>query len=643
MAGKQDQAAAATDVPTVFLSYARADQPFAQKLITALESEGFRVWWDGLISGGHEFSEKIEQALSDADTVVVLWSEQSKRSQWVRDEAGYARDHNRLVPVSIDGSEAPLGFRQLNRINLKGWNGKAGAPEFRLLCQSIAAIGKVPTSERPAYRRGPALDRRQLLVGGGVVAAALVAGGGFVWLRGGAIETASIAVIPFRNLSGDPAQDFFSEGLAEELRTTLSQAEQLQVAAQASSEHFKDGATDAKGVAKALGVGFLVEGSVRRSPDTIRVATRIVDGKTGLDRWSQSFDRPASDSLAVQSDIAAFVADAVLADVDKSTRPSERIGGTRKSDAFEAYLKGAALYRAADGRDADQEALSQFDNAVRIDPNYAVAHAARSRVLTALANTSTSRPEAKELYTKSIAAAREAIRLSPDLAEGHSALGFALFNGQLDVRAADTPYQRSFELGFGNADILSAFANFAARTGQFDTGREAIARAQRLDPLNPTMFRNAGLLELAARNYDVAEAQLRTALTMNPKAQAINFNLGVIAYLRGDYAAARKYFVAERDPVTRQLGLAIVASKSGSDGEAEKAFGELIRMGGETVSYERSQVLAQWGRLDDAIVQLQRALALNDPGMVRMRNDPLLDPLRKDQRFTDIERRIGFS
>lgn len=639
----QADAATATDAPTVFLSYAREDQSFAENLIAALEGKGFRVWWDGLISGGDQYSEKIEQALSDADAVVVLWSERSKRSQWVRDEAGYARDHDRLVPVSIDGTEAPLGFRQLNRVNLNGWNGKASSPQFAQLCQSIGTMSGTPSVDRPSYRRGRAINRRQLLIGGGVVTAALATGSGLLWLRGAPAATTSVAVIPFRNLSGDPAQEYFSEGLAEELRTTLSQAEQLQVAAQASSANFKDGAADAKSVAKALGVGFLVEGSVRRSPDMIRVATRIVDGKTGLDRWSQSFDRPATNSLAVQSDIAAFVADAVLADVDKSIRPSERIGGTRNSDAFEAYLRGAALYRSANGRDADLAALARFEEAIKFDPKYAVAHAARSRVLTALANTSTYRDEAKARYARSIAAAREAIRLSPDLAEGHSALGFALFNGQLDVRAAALPYQRSFELGFGNADILSAFANFAARTGQFDAGREAIARAQRLDPLNPTMFRNAGLLELAARNYDAAEGQLRTALSMNPNAQAINFNLGVIAYQRGDFATAKKYFAAERDKVTRQLGLAIVARKTGSAGDADKALAALTRLGGETVHYERGQVLAQWGRNDEAIGQLQRALALNDAGLVRMRNDPLLDPLRKDQRFTDIERRIGFN
>lgn len=641
MADKQDQAAAATDVPTVFLSYARADQPFAQKLIAALESEGFRVWWDGLISGGHEFSEKIEQALSDADAVVVMWSDQSKRSQWVRDEAGYARDHNRLVPVTIDGSDAPLGFRQLNRINLKGWKGKASAAEFQQLCQSIAALGSGPAIERPAYKRGATFSRRQALIGGGVVALA-AAGGGFFWLRGHPADAASVAVIPFRNLSGDPAQDYFSEGLAEELRTTLSQAEQLQVAAQASSDSFRDGKADAKTMAKALGVGFLVEGSVRRSPDTIRVASRIVDGRTGLDRWSQTFDRPAADSLAVQSDIAAFVADAVLADFDKALRPSQRIGGTGKSAAFEAYLRGQSLYRLAAGKSSDMEALKRFDEAIAIDPGYAAAHAARSRVLTFIANNYASAAEIPAAYSRAIDAARKAITIAPDLAEGHSALGFALFNGQLDAKAAATPYQRSYELGYGNADILSAYANFAGRTGRFDEGREAIERAATLDPLNASVFRNAGFLEYAARDFEAAQSQFRTALSVNPKTSNVHGALGDIALLRGDLPTALAEYGLERDPVTRLRGIAIVKRKQGDDAGADASLAALNREGGDTVHYQLAQVMAQWGRGDDALSHLEKALALRDAGLVRILNDPLLDAVRKDARFVEIERRMGF-
>jgi Tfp pilus assembly protein PilF len=240
-------------------------------------------------------------------------------------------------------------------------------------------------------------------------------------------------------------------------------------------------------------------------------------------------------------------------------------------------------------------------------------------------------------------AAREAIRLAPEMAEGHSALGFVLFNGQLDAKAAEAPYQRSFELGYGNAEILSAYANFAARIGRFDDGREAISRAERLDPLNPTVFRNAGLLEYAARNFDAAVTPLRTALTLNPKSSNVHATLGDIALVRGDLEAARAHYFRERDEASRFRGLAIVAMKLEDAKSAEASYAGLIQEGGDTVHYQQAQVLAQWGRKDDALAQLEQALVRRDAGLVRLRNDPLLDPLRENARFAKIEQRIGFA
>ena len=633
-----------SDRLTVFISYARDDETKARAVIEGLVSRGIAVWWDGLISGGDSFAERIEQALTDADAVVVLWSKHSSHSNWVRDEAGFGRDRNRMVPVSIDGTEPPLGFRQFQSIDLSHWHGSVSAPEFEALCHSICVVADSPESEVHSRPRRFAISRRQVVLASSGAVAIAALGGVTYWLRTGRPEeVASIAVLPFRNLSGGAANAYFSDGLAEELRATLSRIEQLAVAAQTSSDNFRDGRRDARSIAKALGVTFLLEGSVRWSANLIRVSTRIVDGRTGLDKWAQSFDRGAADSLSIQSAIAAFVTDALLAGLAKDQRPSERVGGTRNSKAFDAYLQGMALYRLASGEEGDLKALSAFDEAVAIDPNYAAAHAARSRVLTVIANNYASRGEIPGYYRRSIEAARDAIRLAPDMAEGHSALGFVLFNGQLDAKAAEAPYQRSFELGYGNAEILSAYANFAARTGRFDEGREAIARAQRLDPLNPTVFRNSGLLEYAARNLEAAVTPLRTALSLNPDSSNVHATLGDIALIRGDLDTARFHYSNERDQASRFRGLAIVAMKMGDSSLAETNYAGLIKEGGDTVHYQQAQVLAQWGRNNDALTQLEQALARRDAGLVRLRNDPLLDPVREDARCVKIEQTIGFA
>ena len=632
-----------SDRLTVFISYARDDEAKAQAVIEALVSRGIAVWWDGLISGGDSFAERIEQALADADVVVVLWSKNSSHSNWVRDEAGFGRDRNRMVPVSIDGSEPPLGFRQFQSIDLSHWHGSVSAPEFEALCHSICVVAGSPETEAHSKRRRFVMSRRQALVSSGAVA--LVAlGGTAYWLSGsGPAQAVSIAVLPFRNLSEDPGDVYFSDGLAEEVRATLSRIDQLAVAAQTSSDKFRDDRADAKSMAKALGVAYLIEGSLRRSPETIRVATSIVDGKSGFDKWSQSFDRKSSDSLAVQSDIAAFVTDALLAGLDKDKRASERVGGTKKGEAFDEFLRGAAAYRVAGGKDSDFAALNHFDRAISIDPKYAAAHAARSRTLTVIANNYAAESEIPDYYRRSIAAARTSIQLAPTLAEGHSALGFVLFNGQLDAKGAAAPYERSYQLGYGNAEILSAFATFAARVGRFDEGRVAIARAEQLDPLNPTVFRNAGFLEYAARDFAAAENQFRTALAINPKSSNVRAGLGDVALARGDMDAARSHFSEEGDVASRLRGLAIVDMKLGDARSAEIKYAGLIKEGGDTVHYQQAQVLAQWGRKEDALTQLEQALARRDAGLVRLRNDPLLDPLREDARFAKIEQTIGFA
>lgn len=631
---------------TVFLSYARDDQAKAELLVKALEGRGFRVWWDGLISGGHAFSDKIEKALESANAIVVLWSAHSIHSHWVRDEASFGRDHDRMVPVSLDGSEAPLGFRQLHHIDFSHWKGSSTAPEFEALCQSIGSVAGA-SPELADFAIGThhfSLSRRQAMVGGGLLATLAAGGAGYYWLRGGnGAQASRIAVLPFRNLGGNQSQDYFSDGLAEELRATLSRSDQLSVAAQTSSDRFRDGGTDALSAAKALGVSYLIEGSVRQADDTIRVATRIIDGNTGFEQWSKNFDSKATDSLNIQSDIAAFVTDAILAGIDKDLRPSERIGGTKKSDAFDAYLRGAALYRLAEGERTDRAALGLFDRAVSLDPNYAAAHAARSRVLTFIGNNYVTGADLARTYDQAIAAARRSIEIAPDLAEGYSALGFVLLNGQLDVNGAAQPYQRSYELGFGNADILSAYASYALRTGKFDEGRQAIQRAEQLDPLNASVFRNAGYLEYAARDFPAAEKQLRSALSINPKAANVHSALGDIAYMRGDPGAARTLYLEEPDANSRWRGLAIVDFKLGNQALAQSDMANLAKSGGDTVHYQQAQVYAQWGDKAEALNHLETAYAKRDAGLVRLRNDPLLDPVRQDARFAEIERRIGFA
>jgi TolB-like protein len=631
--------------PYVFLSYARADRTKARAIVSALEAQGLRIWWDGLVEGGHEFADKIEEALNSADVVVVLWSPASVHSHWVRDEAAAGRDRGRMVPVTIGGAEPPLGFRQIHHIDLTRWRGARGSREIEQLYRAICAASAEEHGDFRQPRRASSIEfsRRNIMVG--AAAGVVLVGGailGFSKLGRGSSRETSIGVIPFRNLSGDSAEQYFSDGIAEELRATLSQNSDLAVAAETSSEAAEKRSSEPRAIASALHVDFLLEGSIRREANMVRIATQIVDGSTGYDKWSQTFDRKLDDILAAQSEIAAFVTDALLSGIAAAKRPRDRLGGTRNNQAFDAYLRGMALYKLAAGEDSDFAALKQFQRAVTLDPNYAFAQAALSRAYTVIANGYAKAREVKAYHQKAVDAAHAAIRVAPRLADGYSALGFVLLNGELDPGGAAAAYQRSSELGYGNADILASYASFAARTGRFPEGRVAIARAQRLDPLNPTVFRTAGLLELDARQYDAALTALHTALSLNPNANTIHLALGDIALLNGDANAALDQYRKEPDTVGRLRGLAIAYNKLGQHEKAQASMNELKAKYGDITYYQQAQVLAQWGETDEALTCLEKAVASSDAGVVRSKSDPLLDPIRKTVRFAAVERNLGY-
>ena len=645
----QGPAADAPAPPRLFISYSRSDQVTALQLISGLEQQGYAVWWDGLLEGGDNFLPTTQAALETAYAVVVLWSQTSVDSHWVRDEATVGRDRRRLVPLSIDGSLPPLGFRQFQVIDITGWNGTPAAPEFQRITRAITAVsGAVPAAgamKLPSVTgaaRPASVSRRNLLIGGAIVAGS----GSFAgWrlLRPDVQEEAahSVAVLPFRNLSGNKAEDYFAEGLAEELRTTLSLNHQLLVSGAASAGGFKGDNIDTRQIARSLGVSNLLLGSVRQRADTVRITARLVDGVTGFERWSQAFDRAIADVLAVQAEIATTVADALISTLAKDSGwRAERPGSTRNAEAFDAYVKGQALYKTSTSRATDETALASLDKAISLDGNYAAAHAARARTLAAIANQEPDMARGTSLRNAALASARKAIALAPDMPEGHSALGFLLMV-QLDLAAAQPSYERALELGLGNASILSACAEYFGNMGDFAKAEAAITRAKRLDPLNPLVFRNAGSIAFAAHTYDAVRAPLETALLLNPKQPIVHRIFGDMAMMAGDFDGARRHFLAESSKLSRLRGLAIVEARLAGAAAGEARLAELVREFGDASLYQQAEVLAQWGRIGPALDILDRALALRDSGLVLAGFDPLLDPLRKQPRFLAVLAKIG--
>lgn len=634
----------------IFLSYARSDRARAEQIIKVLEAAGNTVWWDGLLDGGVAFATTTEDELEGADAVVVLWSRTSISSHWVLDEATRGRDRGRLVPVSLDGASAPLGFRQYQLLDLSSWRGSASDPDVLNLLRAVRiAAGQGETPHRASPPKVPRVSRRRFAaLGGGL---AILAAGGFAAWKSGIfghdVDGNSVAVIPFKNLSGDAEQAYFSDGLSEEMRSALARIPLLKVAAPTSSIKFRDHQEDAKTVAGKLGVAFLLEGSVRRSGDVVRITAELIDGRSGFSRWANSFDRTIKDIFAVQSEIANAVADALVHEVASIGNAAQNLaagisGGTGNVTAFDAYLRGKALYSLHADEKTYREALAQFDAAIAADPKYAAALSARARALTSIANQFASAEQFQSLYGEAEGAARKAIALAPRFADGHSTLGVVLFQGKLDFRGARKPFELSRNLAPGDANVLARFATFCAAAGRYAQAQDAIARALTLDPLNPTMYNTAGYVEYSARRYSEAVPFYKKALELNSKLPFAHAGIGNSYFALSKYQEAKAEYLLEPLDILRLPAIAIVARKLGNEGEAQEALKRLTADRGESASYQEAQILSQWGQGAAALGKLERAVKIGDAGITNMRNDPMLDPLRRAPEFIRLLKQVGF-
>lgn len=630
----QDQPAESDKAVTLFLSYARADSAVAQRLASALEHAGFTLWWDAMIAGGEAYSRSIADALEKADLVIVLWSKSSIESDWVKDEAGHGRDRHRLIPLSVDGTQPPLGFRQYQVIDLSHWHGRKDASEIAAIQR---AIHSVLHDEHPMQAPAPTgVSRRTALIGGSTAVAAVAAGGAwFAWERGfiGARGPLSIAVLPFRNLSGYRAQDYFADGLTEEVRNALTRIPALRVLAGTSSAKANEEHGDVKAIAADLGVGYLLSGSVQRSGDVARIATDLVDGRTGFSRWSESVDRKITDIFAVQSEIASTVAQKMSVQV-ATAAPAP--GGTRNVEAYEHYLQGQAQFNLAKDETSDRSALTNFETAIAGDPRFALAHAGRSRTLAVIAGEHANADQVKPLYAEAVAAASRAIDIAPDLAEGHLALAYATFAGKLDLHGAWPSYQRAYRLGYGNADIALLYALYCSRAGRPGEAKAAVERAVLLDPLNARAFRAQGSVAYAGRRFADALPPLKRALQLNPKMSFAHSLVGNSLLGLDRTAEAIKEFEAEPEAQFRLTGLAIAERRQGNQPAADKAFADLQSQVGDAAVYQQAEVMAQWGRAAEAFQKLGRALEVGNSGLTYAPTDVMLDPIRQDQQFARI-------
>jgi TolB-like protein/tetratricopeptide (TPR) repeat protein len=651
----------------VFLSYASQDTEAAQKICEALRTGGIEVFLDrSELRGGDAWDQKIRHEIHDCALFIPIVSRhtQERLEGYFRHEWNLAieRTHHMaaqkpfLVPVVIDGtgdSEAfvPDAFRAVQWTRLpEGETTPAFVERIKRLLSPGLSPRSAVSSAPPISERASASWRSKA-----VLLAVIAAVTALVWLvadkfwiskRATAGSFAppahSIAVLPFVNLSGDPGQEYFSDGLTEEVLNSLAAIEGLQVAARTSSFSFKEH-PDIGTVAHKLNVASVLEGSVRRSEQTIRVTAQLINAVTGFHLWSKTYDRDLGDVLKLQTEIATAVAEALKVTLLGEVAVKIELGGTRNPLAFDAYLRGLKLARIAQSTTPMEcrEPIKAFSEAIGLDPNFALAFANRALITwDCVTNSPDWLQQPNEAKVR--ADAERAIALAPGLAEGYVALGW-LEVGLFNLRAADQACGRALALAPGNDLALYRCSLLAVYLGHTDTAIAGARHGVALDPLNPLSHRALGDVLRYARRYDEAIAAYTASIAVDPEHSAETYALrGISYYLAGNLSLAQSSCEARPDYFRSQLCQAVVYDKLGRHADAAAAVAKMKQTGGDAAAYQYTEIHAQWGERDAALDWLEKAMRLRDPGLIYLKTDPLLDPLRHEPRFQAAERELQF-
>jgi serine/threonine-protein kinase len=625
----------------VFVSYKAEDRRRVTPLVKALEAEGLSVWWDEQIGGGSSWRREIEAELDAAKCVIVAWSKRSvgPEGEFVQDEATRAKQRHVYVPVTIDKVRVPLGFGETQALALTGWHGSRADRRYQAVLAAVRAITQGKTHQAHQLRNPDSrFSRRGVIAGGTVVAVATAGVGGWFLFRPSSARAAtSIAVLPFENLSGDPNQAYFSDGIAEEIRSALARIAGLTVIGRSSSEAVRSDAAPA--AAKKLGVRNILNGSVRQSPSTIRVTAELVDGETGVDRWSQDYNRTPGDAIRIQTDIAESVATALSYQLLPSLRKALTAGGTGNAVAQDRFLKGLAL--AARGEDeALKQALALFDSAIAIDPGYADAFASKAEVLTILSYNAPTDAATREDLAKALTAAQTAVKLAPERSNAQSALGMVL-QWVTDFSGAAQSFENALELG-ADADTLRRIALFRTAAGGGPGGLQLINSAAELDPLNPLAQGDRGIVLYYLRRYQEALAALRDYLREQPDSLQHRSHLIFALILTSRLDEAENELPKISVEWSRLTDEALIAARRRDRTRGDRAIAGLEAMHQDLLSFQFAQIHAQRGEIDQAIARLRKAVLIHDSGLRALPTDPFLDPLRTDPRFQSLVAQLKF-
>ena len=449
------------------------------------------------------------------------------------------------------------------------------------------------------------------------------------------VPAKSIAVLPLLNESGDPKDEYFSDGLSEELIAALAQIRELKVIGRSSSFRFKERKEEPKTIAEKLGVTTLLEGTVRKQGDKVRIVAELINAADGIELWSRTFDRELKDIFAVQQEIAAAVASSlkttlVGADQRSSANP-------KSAEAHNAYLQGRYYFQRRNLEDY-RKALSHYDEAIGLDPEYALAYAERSEAWTLIGDLT---GEGKTAWPKARTDAEKAVAIAPTLAEAHAALGWVRFFTEWRFAEGLNELKRAKELAPTNPTANDLLARVIVYLGRLDEAENQGRQAVELDPLASAPKNNLARILWYEGKLDEADAVARKAAELQPNAASSRRWQVLVAIRRGDNETALREAQSEPDDNYRRFELAVAQYARGDRMAADAALDDLIAHN-QGVDYQVAQVYAVRGEKEKAFEWLQIAFDHHDTGMLALLVEPLLNSLRDDPRYKALVAKMDF-
>ena len=587
----------------IFVSYSRQDKARVQPLVAALEAEGWSVWWDPEIAPGDEFDNLITKELSEAKAIIVVWTPQSVDSRWVRGEARDASDRGALVPVRFENARLPLDFRAVHCTDLDGWAEDRQGPAFQSLCKALES------------KLGGTRKKKKVT---------------------------AIAVLPLANMSADPENEYFSDGMTEEIINALSKVPGVQVASRSSSFAFKGRKdVDVRQIGAKLGVTTLLEGSVRKVGTRIRIAAQLVNVENGYQIWSETYDRQLEDIFALQDEISRSIVDALkLRLVDDAAAV---VPPTKSLDAYTTYLKGRFHFNKFTELGL-RKAFDLFQNALLQDPGFARAYAGIADVWCDLADDWVAPDDA---YPRAKSAAERALQRDPELADAMISIGKVLCWHEWKFAEGVRHVERAVALSPNNAEAFWVLGTALPLVGRLPDGIKAVRRALELDPLRVEYFGWATRLLLYSKDYEAALKQGAETFEIDEKYGRGFVFVGSAYLAKGDAETALDWFQRGQslDTAVRSYDAMIVRALAAL-GRREEAEEILARLETESrQQYVRAEYLAMGhaavGDLDSAFAALDRAYQARSAGLIYLHLDPGYEPLRDDPRYKDLVQRIG--